>query len=281
MATAPSSVELRTDQARIHVYTYRYETPSYQMRSPPRDVMALIGGQARNARGLFRSDAGASRLLALGNLMIVPAGVLIEASGPGGERRVASCTMEPGILPADFDRGDLSHLALCCDIRDPHIHAAMQRMAREAMTPGFAHDILIDALATGVRVDLARYLARAAQSVQGHVGMLAPWQLRRLEDHVQTADGGGMRIADLAALLDMSPGHLVRTFRKTTGRTVHQFVEEARLARARVMLGETALPLKQIAARLGFATPSSFSLAFRRATGVTPGRYRNERIAVN
>ena len=37
------------------------------------------------------------------------------------------------------------------------------------------------------------------------------------------------------------------------------------------------MPLKQVAARLGFADPSSFSLAFRRMTGIAPGRYRAAR----
>ncbi|SFR91479.1 helix-turn-helix transcriptional regulator [Sphingomonas jatrophae] len=274
-------VELRTKQARIHVYTYRYDTPSHQSRSPQEDVLALFVDQARGARGLFRSDAGTSRLFPLGGLMIVPARVSIEASGPGGDRRLASCTMVPGILPAEFDRGDLAHLAMCGDIRDPHVRAAMQRMAQEAVRPGFGHDVLIDSLAMGIKIDLARYLMRTGPREAAHVGMLAQWQLRRLEDHVQSVEGGGLRIADLAALLEMSPGHLVRTFRKTTGRTVHQFVEEARLARARVLLSETDLPLKRIAAQLGFATPSSFSLAFRRATGVTPGRFRGEESAIN
>ena len=65
-------------------------------------------------------------------------------------------------------------------------------------------------------------------------------------------------------------------FRATTGRTVHRFVEEMRLSRAQAMLRETDMPLKQIAATLGFSGASSFTLAFRKATGTTPGRFRSE-----
>ncbi|MFD2499302.1 helix-turn-helix transcriptional regulator [Rhizorhabdus histidinilytica] len=83
-------------------------------------------------------------------------------------------------------------------------------------------------------------------------------------------------MADLAAAAEVSPSHFARSFRASTGRTVHRFVEEARLARAQAMLRETNLPLKQVAAALGFSGPSSFTLAFRRATGTTPARYRAE-----
>ncbi len=268
--------ELRTERARVHVYTYRYDTPSHHTRSPEADVLALFPDQARGAAGFYRAGGVTSRLCPLGGLMIVPSGTSISAMGPGGERRLAVCTMAGGILPRDFDRENLRHLAMCGDIRDAHVRAGMQRMAAEVIRPGFAADVLIDGLAQALQVDLARYFAMAGRREAASRGTLAPWQLGRLEDYVQAADGHRIRTADLAAVVEVSPSHLARTFKKSTGRTVHQFVEEVRLVRARALLGDTGLPLKQIAAQLGFATPSSFTLAFRRATGTTPGRFRSE-----
>ena len=281
MGKTMADVELRTARARIHVYTYRYETPSHQSRKPDKDVLALFTDEAQGAAGFFRNGETTSRLFPLGGLMIVPARTSISATGPGGDRRLASCTMADGILPPDFDRGDHRHLALCGDIRDGHVRGAMRRMAAEAQHPGFASDVLIDGLAATLQVDVARYFAMANRQESAGAGTLAPWQLRRLEDYCHASEGGGMRIADLAAVCDISPAHLVRTFKKTTGRTVHQFVEEVRLARARVLLAETSLPLKQVASELGFGTPSSFSLAFRRAMGTSPGRFRSETTTLN
>jgi len=281
MAETLSNAELSTVKARIRVYTYRYDTPSRQSRSPSRDVLALFRDQARTASAFFRTGEITSRMFPLGGMMIIPAGVEIDATGPGGDRRLASCTMASGILPDDFDRCDQAGLAACGDIRDPNVRAAMQRMAAEAIQPGFGADVLIDALSTSVKVDLARYLARMQPEQPTHVGVLAPWQLRRLEEYVHATQAGGMRIADLAQVIEISSSHLARTFKKTTGRTVHQFVEEARIARAGALLTDSRLPLKQIAAQLGFATPSSFSQAFRRATGVSPGQFRDERRTIN
>jgi len=40
------------------------------------------------------------------------------------------------------------------------------------------------------------------------------------------------------------------------------------------MIAVPDLPVTVIAARLGFATPSAFTRAFRRWTGTSPSRYR-------
>ena len=52
------------------------------------------------------------------------------------------------------------------------------------------------------------------------------------------------------------------------------------LERAYALLAQSTIPVKQIAARLGFATPSSFTLAFRRATGTTPACYRRDHAVI-
>lgn len=277
MARSVTDALLQTEQARIHVYTYRYERPSKHTRSPGRDILALFGNRAPGSAGYFQTAGATSRLLPLGGLMIIPASTSISAVGPGGDRRLAVCTMTHGILPEDFDPFDQRQLALCGDIRDPNVRSGVQRLAQEAAMPGFSSDILVDGLASALRVDLRRYFAGAMQAPVGTTGALAPWQLRRITDYVHNSNGQRLRVVDLAAVAEVSPGHLVRAFKKSTGRTVHAFIEEVRVERAYALLAESTTPVKQIAARLGFATPSSFTLAFRRATGTTPARYRKDR----
>jgi AraC family transcriptional regulator len=104
---------------------------------------------------------------------------------------------------------------------------------------------------------------------------LAPWQLRRIEDHARTAAlAEPASIAVFAKLCDLSASHLARCFRQTTGRTLRAFVEAIRMERACALLAESELPVKDIATASGFSTPRYFSTAFRRATGETPRAYR-------
>jgi AraC family transcriptional regulator len=269
--------ELCTDRTRVHVYTYRYERPSLDTRAPGKDLMVLCDNPGRGAAGVYHAADTRSAVLPLGRMMVIPASAVISATGPGGDRQLSVCSTAAGLLPPDFDPTDARQIALCGDVRDVRVRATMERLAAEAVAPGFAADLLVDARAASLSVDLARYFhrSRAAASVAGQ-GRLAAWQLRRVEDLVAGSVGKRLTVADLAAAAEVSPSHFARSFRASTGRTVHRFVEEARLARAQAMLRETNLPLKQVAAALGFSGPSSFTLAFRRATGTTPARYRAE-----
>lgn len=276
MARARTDGELCTDRTRVHVYTYRYERASLDTRAPGKDLVVLCGNPGRGAAAVYRSADASSGVLPLGRMMVIPASAAISATGPGGERQLSVCSTTEGLLPPDFDPTDNRQLALCGDVRDVRVRATMERMAAEAVSPGFGADLLVDALATSLSIDLARYFRRSWVQPGGGQGKLAAWQLRRVEDLVAGSIGKRMTIAELASAAEVSRSHFARSFRATTGRTVHRFVEEVRLSRAQVMLRETDLPLKQVAAHLGFSGPSSFTLAFRRATGTTPARYRDE-----
>ncbi|MGF7149148.1 AraC family transcriptional regulator [Sphingomonas zeicaulis] len=276
MRRAQTNAELRTDRTRIHVYTYRYDTPSRDTGRPRQDVIALCRNLPQGAAGIYRGADGRSGILPLGGMMVVPAGMAISATGAGGDRHLSVCSTVEGLLPPDFDRGDPRLLARCGDVRDVRIRSGLERMAAEALAPGFASDLLVDALAAAMTIDLARYFLRVAPRVPDERGRLAAWQLRRVEEYVASSGGRRLCIADLAGAVDIGPSHFARIFRNTTGRSVHRWIEEVRLIRAETLLRDTALPLKQIAADLGFSTPSSFSLAFRRASGTTPGRFRSE-----
>lgn len=62
--------------------------------------------------------------------------------------------------------------------------------------------------------------------------------------------------------------------RKYKGKSFREYVQEIRIRRAGELLLGTNLPLKQIAARVGYENTSFFYQLFTRVTGMTPGEYR-------
>ena len=119
------------------------------------------------------------------------------------------------------------------------------------------------------------YSSYANRSRPNRDGRPSPgWGGDRAPD-AEAADAS-LSIGLLAELCCISSGHLMRAFKQTTGETVHSYVERVRLTKAQRLLCETNLPLKAIAAELGFSTPSSFSFAFRRATGEPPKVFRQQ-----
>ncbi|MBA3686750.1 MAG: helix-turn-helix transcriptional regulator [Planctomycetes bacterium] len=76
--------------------------------------------------------------------------------------------------------------------------------------------------------------------------------------HIDHCSGRGVSIEHLARIAGYSPFHFTRVFRKRTGRTVHQYVDECR-RRAYRDLRAQSFPHRAIAERLGFSCASAFS----------------------
>jgi AraC family transcriptional regulator, transcriptional activator of pobA len=83
-----------------------------------------------------------------------------------------------------------------------------------------------------------------------------------------------MRIAEYAARLGITPGHLNDLCVQQTGMTASDMVQARLLAEARRLLTHSDLTAAQIAAKLGFEDPSYFGRFFKRRAKTSPGRYR-------
>jgi transcriptional regulator GlxA family with amidase domain len=82
-------------------------------------------------------------------------------------------------------------------------------------------------------------------------------------------------VADLAAIVSLGKSAFSRLFKKSTGRTVPQYVNELRIARACLLLAETDLTVSQIAMDCGFVSPAHFQRQFREHQHCVPLTYRS------
>jgi len=81
-------------------------------------------------------------------------------------------------------------------------------------------------------------------------------------------------LAFYANKLCITPKHLAETVRATTGKRAVEWLAEAVLLEATVLLQNPALSIGQIADTLHFADQSTFGRFFRNNTGVSPASYR-------
>lgn len=79
----------------------------------------------------------------------------------------------------------------------------------------------------------------------------------------------------VAAELAISPAHLARTVRASTGHTVNAWIMERRMAEARHMLVSTDDKVEAVALRVGFRDVGYFRRQFRRCHGVPPREWRD------
>jgi AraC-like DNA-binding protein len=83
------------------------------------------------------------------------------------------------------------------------------------------------------------------------------------------------QIADYAAELAVTPGHLSVLCTKYAGRRAKRVLHDVLVSRARRLLLYTDESTARIGAALGFEDPSYFSRFFRRETGQTPKEFRS------
>jgi AraC-like DNA-binding protein len=133
---------------------------------------------------------------------------------------------------------------------------------------------------------LERLLLELAQDrAQPAIADGEPWLpelLDRLSTSIETGGRNGATLPsydELARQLGMSLSTLHRRFKRATGTTLHAYTLQCRGAAARELLAETDLPIKAIAARLGYRDTFFFSRQFRSLTGVSPAAYRRSRQA--
>lgn len=84
-------------------------------------------------------------------------------------------------------------------------------------------------------------------------------------------------LTDVARAVSMSPGHLTTVVGRRTGRTVHAWITERRLAEARRLLVDTRLTVHQVGRLAGYRDPSYFARLFRKHHGTTPLGWRRAR----
>lgn len=82
------------------------------------------------------------------------------------------------------------------------------------------------------------------------------------------------RREELAHALQLSEGHIARTFRKEMGMSIAEYLTKARIRFACLNIQQTGLCLAQIAERCGFYDYPSFYRAFKKYTGLSPTEYQ-------
>ncbi|MET0672632.1 MAG: AraC family transcriptional regulator [Microbacterium pygmaeum] len=97
--------------------------------------------------------------------------------------------------------------------------------------------------------------------------------MRYLEDRVD----GRVQVAELAALVGLSPSHLAALFRGATGGGVLAHHLSLKMARARRLLDTTDRTVAEIARQVGMDDPFYFSRQFRKLHGMSPTAYRDTR----
>jgi len=137
--------------------------------------------------------------------------------------------------------------------------------------------LLLDGIGQALALHLLRrhaVLPPSAKRCGEAPNALSPERLRRVCEYVEAHLAEEITLEALANAACLSPYHLSRCFRRSTGTTLHNYVMSRRIHRARALLAQPKVTLAEIAYCCGFASQSHFTAVFKKNVGTTPGRYR-------
>jgi LacI family transcriptional regulator len=98
--------------------------------------------------------------------------------------------------------------------------------------------------------------------------------LRQVLDYIAEHACDPLTVKDLVRRFALNRRTLQRLFLRHLRRQPNSEIIRVRIGRAQRLLEETDLPLSKVAKACGFSGAVSLGIAFRRETGLTPGKYR-------
>jgi AraC family transcriptional regulator, transcriptional activator of pobA len=84
-----------------------------------------------------------------------------------------------------------------------------------------------------------------------------------------------IRINEAAAMINVSPSHFYRVFKKITGKTLIEYINTLRIYKAESLLGNTQLSIEEIAEKVGFTSATYFGRVFQQYKNYSPSVYRH------
>ncbi|MDT8902063.1 response regulator [Anaeroselena agilis] len=143
--------------------------------------------------------------------------------------------------------------------------------ARTALRAGVADYLLKPVRPAEVAALIVKTAAAAA--APDDAGRKPPL-VAKVEQYIRANLDAPIKLRDIAQAVYLSQFHLSRTFKQLTGRSVVEYLQDQRLAKAGEMLAATDLSVTEIAGRVGFKDAAYFTTCFKNRNGVTPLQYR-------
>jgi AraC-like DNA-binding protein len=153
---------------------------------------------------------------------------------------------------------------------DQRIMVLAELIAAEIANPQPLHDLYGDSLALALLIDVLKLVKSPVRKR----GELAPWQLKRTLEFIESNCLRNIRLEELASLTGLSQSHFSHSFKACTGFAPHDWQMNARLNKAKELLLADDQPLIEVAAETGFADQAHFSRVFRRHVGTTPSQWK-------
>ncbi|WP_339287317.1 AraC family transcriptional regulator [Paenibacillus sp. FSL E2-0201] len=85
-------------------------------------------------------------------------------------------------------------------------------------------------------------------------------------------------LSELSELVQLSPAYLSRAFKEITGYSIIEFFNKMKIDKAKELILEGDMKIKEVAQTLGFTDEFYFSRIFKRMTGISPSEFHSKNV---
>lgn len=164
----------------------------------------------------------------------------------------------------------------------------LNTLMRKAAEYGQVHPFHIDRLSTqlAIQIEHCNTLKQVKQMgrtvVRKYCILVHNYSRRAYSSLVQTCMNyidfyynTDLSLSSLAKLCSVSHSYLSVLFKRETGITVTDYINQTRIRQALTLLNSTNMPIGEIAAHCGFMDANYFSRIFKKMQGLSPRQYRS------
>ncbi|WP_150273783.1 helix-turn-helix transcriptional regulator [Paenibacillus tepidiphilus] len=117
-------------------------------------------------------------------------------------------------------------------------------------------------------------LMQNSEPLDGRLPLEVRHSIRQAADIIHNGCERPWNLETMARLAGYSSYHFLRLFRSVMGKTPAVYLNDCRLAKAKLLLVSTELPVAGIALQTGYRQASYFIKVFKESEGLSPGVYR-------
>ena len=217
---------------------------------------------------------------AAGDVFIVPPKMRHREETPDGKHSSLICLGASFRYPSGRSRRFPMPVALKLHLQPGHVvEQRLRRIVTEVYRRAPGYSAVVVAAVTEIFWELAR------QTQEIEVREVDLGQIRRsrlvseARSFIHEHYAEPLSVDDMAQHFFLSREYFIKLFRRVAGQTPHAYLSHCRIDQAKRLLESPELPVKSVAARVGFRDQHYFAKAFGRHTGQTPTQYRRCALA--
>ena len=249
-----------------------------------RHCIALLNcyrrGGETNLDGLPRSTVRDNR----GKLTFIPAGCRLSGwAQPGASAMAFTAAYLDPKLCSHID-ADERQLYPIMHFEHPLLTQMMLQLGRILAQPENYSRIYVESFSVVMLSEIMSFQADhplrgdSTDTPHHHTGGLANWQCKAVCDYIEANLHQDISLAELAAIVRLSPYHFCRAFKQALGVPPHRYQIARRIIWARTLLTDHSLSITEVANIIGYGSASRFSALFRQFTGHSPRAFRRQMV---